>query len=165
MHRGPYLQGQGAYRCSLTLRMVFRQIRGLWWLRGRWFGGSWFGGCWLRLLTLPAFFYFHNQVTALVIPWERRFRVPFRGAARFSPGSSEPRDTEDNLESRNTSGLLMGLVKSTRSCLNSPHRSPSSLNCPGHRQECLWVARLRDRLITPWRYSLGFQGSECLCSQ
>lgn len=73
VHRGPYLQRQGAYRCSLTLRTVFGQVRGLWWLggrwlRGHWLRGHWLGVRWLGLLTLPAFLYFYNQVTALVIP-------------------------------------------------------------------------------------------------
>lgn len=127
--RGPYLQGQGACRCSRTLGTVFAQVGGLWWLRGRRLRGHWFGGCWLGgrclgLLTLPAFLYFYNQVTALVVPWERRFRIPFTGVARFSPDSSVPCDTEDDLENRNPHGLLMGLVKPIRSCLNRPPAPP-----------------------------------------
>ena len=75
----PYLQGQGAFGPLLALGTVFWQDVGLWVLRGRWLGRCWLGLGVGGVLTLLAFLYFNNQITARVIPWERRFRIPFRG--------------------------------------------------------------------------------------
>lgn len=138
----------------LALGTVFWQDAGRWVLGGRWLGQCWLGLGLGRVLTLLAFLYFNNQVAARVIPWERRFRIPFRGHRGFSPSFSTPLDTEDNLENGNASGLLMGLVKPTRS---RPSQPPG---CPGRREACLWTARLETGYamqVCPWQ--------KCFCSR